>query len=216
MGICAPPSSRCISGDPVATYWLKYRGTRFPIRRGDTILGRSPYCSIVVGNRLVSRQHAALRLGPDGLTLEDLGSANGTTVNGESLSGVRAVRKGDVVRVGSEFLEVDEGDEPARHSTDTGQRSLEELDEPTTSNYRSSVELIEALVSGAAENDRRQQLVEAIRSAIELVLNANAGGRSLGDAERVRLLAAVEIVATWFPGGDLDAWRDDLRARCQG
>src|SRR4051812_18819401 len=50
------------------------------------------------GDDLLSRRHARLSRGADGRVLvEDLGSSNGTFVNGERIAGARAVSAGDVV-----------------------------------------------------------------------------------------------------------------------
>jgi pSer/pThr/pTyr-binding forkhead associated (FHA) protein len=67
----------------LASLWLKYEGTRFPIRRGETLVGRSAYCTIVISDPSVSREHAALRLTQSDLQIADLGSRNGTFVNGD-------------------------------------------------------------------------------------------------------------------------------------
>jgi DNA-binding response OmpR family regulator len=71
-----------------------------PLAAERVVLGRDPACDIVLAGRLVSRRHAAInRLGPS-YTLEDLGSHNGTAVNGEALSGPRALRDGDRIELG--------------------------------------------------------------------------------------------------------------------
>jgi pSer/pThr/pTyr-binding forkhead associated (FHA) protein len=49
----------------------------------------------------VSRQHVILRVAPAGLTVEDLGSRYGTTVNGNRITGEVAVALGDQVRIGN-------------------------------------------------------------------------------------------------------------------
>jgi pSer/pThr/pTyr-binding forkhead associated (FHA) protein/tRNA A-37 threonylcarbamoyl transferase component Bud32 len=55
----------------------------------------------------LSRRHARASRGADGeLTIEDLGSANGTFVNDERIDGPRTLHLGDVVRMGQTFLEV--------------------------------------------------------------------------------------------------------------
>src|SRR5829696_8215445 len=55
----------------------------------------------------LSRRHARLARGPDGrLTIEDLGSANGTFVNGARVSGPQRLAPGDSIRVGTTTLEV--------------------------------------------------------------------------------------------------------------
>jgi len=93
----------------MSTFLLKLSDMRFPLRIGETLLGRSPYCSIVLEDARVSRQHAAIRLTAEGLSIEDLGSRNGTLVNGEKLRGPRQLREGDVVMLGGQRLEVELG-----------------------------------------------------------------------------------------------------------
>lgn len=49
---------------------------------GDTIIGRGEQCDLKVGSELVSRQHCVLRIQSGQIVLEDLGSTNGTYVDG--------------------------------------------------------------------------------------------------------------------------------------
>ena len=201
----------------MSVFWLKYRGTKFPVRRGETILGRSPYCSIVISNRLVSRQHAAIRLLPGGLEIEDLGSANGTLVNSEPIIGARRLTKGDVIRIGSDFLEVDIADDPQRTAQDTQKVDMAtEPEDSTTATYRSSVELIEALVSSATDAQKKDRMAQTIRNAIDSIVESQKKGEAaLKRPAIVRLLATVEIVAGWFEDGSLDAWRSEVRRALQ-
>jgi hypothetical protein len=52
-------------------YWLKHRGTFFPVHQGDSLLGRSPECLIVLPSERVSREHAVVRRIHCGLEIED-------------------------------------------------------------------------------------------------------------------------------------------------
>jgi pSer/pThr/pTyr-binding forkhead associated (FHA) protein len=76
---------------------------------GELLIGRA---ASHVDGRLgddpeLSRSHARMARGAGGaLTIEDLGSSNGTFVNGERVEGVRVLRLGDVVRVGTTELAV--------------------------------------------------------------------------------------------------------------
>src|SRR4051812_33810417 len=55
----------------------------------------------------LSRHHALIRYSPDGsATIEDLGSSNGTTVNGHPVTARQPLRAGDVIEVGSSVVEV--------------------------------------------------------------------------------------------------------------
>lgn len=70
-----------------------------------TLIGRAPTNDLVVDDVLASRRHAQLTVGPGTLHLEDLGSVNGTFVNGHRVGRV-AVVDGDVVTVGNTDLVV--------------------------------------------------------------------------------------------------------------
>ncbi len=59
---------------------------RFVLTPGDYVIGRNPDCPIRVDADLVSRQHAKLILNYDHALIEDLGSSNGTQVNGQPIA----------------------------------------------------------------------------------------------------------------------------------
>src|SRR5690606_36770025 len=61
-------------------------------------------------DELTSRYHARFHVSADALEVEDLGSRNGTFVNGEKITGRVGVATGDRVRIGRELLEVIEQD----------------------------------------------------------------------------------------------------------
>ncbi len=71
-----------------------------------SLAGSGPACAIRLADALVSRRHAAFEIDPDGLRVQDLGSKNGTVVNG--LRVVDALLAGgEVVRIGSTMLKVE-------------------------------------------------------------------------------------------------------------
>lgn len=57
-------------------------GKMYPVT-GPTVIGRAPECTIPVGVDEISRRHCELKPVADGLSVEDLGSANGTYINGQ-------------------------------------------------------------------------------------------------------------------------------------
>jgi cardiolipin synthase A/B len=73
---------------------------RYALREGDTSIGRSKENDIVVADALVSRRHARVTLAEGACTLADLGTGNGTLVNGERVEGRRLLAPGDVVSIG--------------------------------------------------------------------------------------------------------------------
>jgi len=79
-------------------------GRREPLPTAGVTIGRSRACEIVVDDQGVSRRHAAIRSGQDGWVLEDLGSTNGSSVNGAPVEGTRALADGDKIEIGSATL----------------------------------------------------------------------------------------------------------------
>jgi pSer/pThr/pTyr-binding forkhead associated (FHA) protein len=83
--------------------------TRFAIRDGATSIGRSSASDIVLKNDdYASGSHAQLTRHGGLLYVEDLGSTNGTFVNGRKTVGATPLRHGDSVRVGSTTFRYEE------------------------------------------------------------------------------------------------------------
>ena len=77
-------------------------GKRFVVGAGGATLGRSRDCDVVVDDANVSRKHAEIRPGPHGWTIADLGSTNGTRVNGRSVGGgAHPIGPGDRLELGT-------------------------------------------------------------------------------------------------------------------
>jgi predicted component of type VI protein secretion system len=72
----------------------------FDITKDVTVLGRDVSNDIVIGDSEISRQHSRISRTPGGYVLEDLGSTNGTYVNGERLVAARALNPGDTLGLG--------------------------------------------------------------------------------------------------------------------
>jgi predicted component of type VI protein secretion system len=70
------------------------------VLEADITVGREG-CDVALPDPEVSRRHAALRRTPEGAAVEDLGSTNGTFVNGERITGLRPLADGDVVSFGN-------------------------------------------------------------------------------------------------------------------
>ena len=73
---------------------------------GPIIVGRSPSADIVIGAGYVSARHARFSLMGQNLFVEDLGSTNGTTVNGQSILDPVALNNDDIVTVGDVVIRV--------------------------------------------------------------------------------------------------------------
>lgn len=75
-------------------------GTVFELTKEVSLIGRDVTNDVVVGDAEVSRQHSRITRTPGGYVLEDLGSTNGTFVNGERLVAPRVMNPGDLVALG--------------------------------------------------------------------------------------------------------------------
>jgi hypothetical protein len=81
------------------------RGEQF-VLDGELTVGRGGGCTIVLGDdTFVSQVHARLYRRDGDVFLEDLGSRNGTFVNGEPISGATRLRRGDQVQFGETVAE---------------------------------------------------------------------------------------------------------------
>lgn len=75
-------------------------GTVFELTKEVSLIGRDVTNDVVVGDAEISRQHSRITRTPGGYVLEDLGSTNGTFVNGERLVAPRVMNPGDLVALG--------------------------------------------------------------------------------------------------------------------
>ena len=71
-----------------------------------TVVGRSPEADIVIDDPYASEFHLRLVASDNGLTLHDLGSTNGTYLNGRRVTAPAELRRGDAVQVGKTVMEI--------------------------------------------------------------------------------------------------------------
>lgn len=104
----------------------KYQGGEFPIVNDKPIIvGRSSDLDMVLVEDMVSRKHARITMQQDQIWIEDLGSTNGTFVNGEKIKRAR-LKEGDRVLIGTSILKVIAGEGARADSTDA-KRDLENV-----------------------------------------------------------------------------------------
>ena len=75
------------------------QGERWLLQGDRLLIGRGEECDVVVPDRQISRQHARIFRTPQGVLVEDLGSKNGTHLNGVRIEGPTEIQDGDVVQV---------------------------------------------------------------------------------------------------------------------
>lgn len=106
----------------------KYQGGEFPIYPDKPIVvGRSSDLDMVLVEDMVSRRHAKISVGADNsITIEDLGSTNGTFVNGEKVKKAR-LKEGDRVLIGTSILKVVAADQNAQPPAGDAKQNLENV-----------------------------------------------------------------------------------------
>ena len=98
--------------DPSTKHFLlkfisgKYQGGEFPVAADrEIVIGRANELDVVLVEDMVSRRHAKIVSTGDALNIEDLGSTNGTFVNGETVRRAR-LKEGDRVLIGTSIVRV--------------------------------------------------------------------------------------------------------------
>jgi|SRR5215471_11175475 len=71
---------------------------------GENILGRERGVAVWIDDQAVSRHHARIVISSEAATLEDLGSKNGTEVNGKKIARAVALSDGDQIRIGPAIM----------------------------------------------------------------------------------------------------------------
>ncbi|MDH3200755.1 MAG: DUF4388 domain-containing protein [Myxococcales bacterium] len=97
-GLTLPLALRFISG--------KYQGGEFPLPdEGEIVIGRSSELDMVLVEDMVSRRHAKIFVEAGDIFLEDLGSTNGSFVNGEKVTRTK-LAEGDRILIGTSIIKV--------------------------------------------------------------------------------------------------------------
>ncbi len=82
-------------------FWVHGKRSLVPLDTERITVGSAPDNDVVLDDRTVSRLHALFERLPGGWTVRDLGSRNGTFLNGARISELTVLRSGDRVRLGS-------------------------------------------------------------------------------------------------------------------
>ena len=113
------------TGDRLRVFF-DYQGDCIGLPQGETLIGRGISCDLRFNDQGVSRHHLKVIVTPQGVTVLDLDSTNGTRVNGKTLNAPRHLANGDKLQFGRRTIkirieEVDrdvEDDEPTMRRDD--------------------------------------------------------------------------------------------------
>jgi predicted component of type VI protein secretion system len=79
-------------------------GVTFPLEGDQLVIGRDASNGIAINDAEISRKHSRLTFQGGKYVLEDLGSTNGTFINGQRLAGQVVLKPGDVVSLGEQIV----------------------------------------------------------------------------------------------------------------
>ncbi len=216
-------------------YFLELHSQRVQIPEGNTVIGRGDDCGVSLDDPTASRRHAVLRRAGQRLTVTDLGSANGTFLNGERVEGSRVLNVDDrlfigrsVLRVGAVPVQESASDDltpvaPSGHQPVAPgvelieRRAGKPPPQAATEPYYSSLEVLESLASSPHAAEEPAALAAMIHSSVDrLLTNMQRRGLSLPRDHITRLLRIVEDVARWVPDHSLDSWVEEVRRKVEG
>jgi DNA-binding winged helix-turn-helix (wHTH) protein len=84
--------------------WLTWESQQIPLMEGANIIGRAPDAAIRIDSPGISRYHARILVTSSSAALEDLGSKNGTKLNGKRITTMATLVDGDEIRIGTIVL----------------------------------------------------------------------------------------------------------------
>lgn len=173
------------------------QSVQVPLNKPKLVLGRLPECDVKLNSNMVSRRHAELSVDGDVVSIRDLGSGNGTFVNGNRLGEETVtLNVGDRVKLGPILLRVDaeDGSAPpagaATHVVDRGpvESNRRTDDEIPVSRHEQQPYSINATITEAAETDQMIRGSSQVSSGVGL-LEKNPAEKLRGVIEITKALS---------------------------
>lgn len=169
---------------------LRFGDHDVDLAEGETLIGRSPKCEIVLDDPLVSRTHARLVVNRGAVTIEDLKSANGVLVNGEALLRARVLQSGDRIVIGQQGFQLVFG--PKTNSPASAERRTAR----TLSNLRD----FSVTETERSEATRKGDALELLGGVADKVLALGRGD----EAERILSSYLRNLLQNVRVGGELE------------
>lgn len=197
-------------------------GRRFPLAEGEYVIGRRSDCQVFVPDMRVSRQHARVRRAAEGWLLEDLGSNNGTFVNGVRVARATSISPDDVIVIANNRIRVEDHEltpDPVSSlrvtivDVDAGEHPLITSRQDPGSDLPAG----SGMPDGLAADRRAIRLIERKLDALTQVLRATAAS----DTDEALLQKLVEALLEMFPQADHvgvlteEERTGELRVQCQ-
>ncbi len=197
----APPSQR--DTFVFSRYSLLTEDVEVQLAEGETTLGRSLECSVVVDSPMVSRRHAVLLIAGSRVVLRDADSSNGVIVNGQRIHREARLRPGDSFAIGDSVFELIASSGTARGRTSTepppritkpGRPSVP----PTQATQRgSALELLGVIAEKALALHRHEEAVRLLGGHIQAVHRGVVQGEAVdGHVVQLAVTFSIHIAAS--------------------
>ena len=199
-------------------------GRRYKLGDGEYVIGRRSDCQIFVPDMRVSRQHARLWRDGEGWTLEDLGSNNGTYINGVRLQAATALRHDDEITIANNRIRVEAQDHPSGDARGTPEINAVTIVDVSgqaliRSREDSGSNRIPIISSGmiSVADTKAVRLIERKLEALTQILHATAAA----DTPEALLQKLVDALLDLFPQAEdvgvlvEDERTGELRVQCQ-
>jgi hypothetical protein len=192
----------------------KYQGGEFPLVPDKTVfVGRSSDLDMVLVEDMVSRKHAGIHVQGDQVWIEDLGSTNGTFVNGEKIKRAR-LKEGDRVLIGTSILKLVATD--GQSTRDVQSDARQELESVAAARRTSQARTMSGSIEEVPLPDLLQLFGTSKKNGVLVIRTENQTGKiylkkgniffaSINDLDDVPPIKSIYRLLTWEKGlFDLD------------
>jgi DNA-binding winged helix-turn-helix (wHTH) protein len=97
-------ASTAVASEPGSRFVVTHGDRLIPLPDGETVIGREPEAGVSIDSLHISRRHARIVVSSGCAVLEDLGSKNGTYLNGQRITAPVELTEGDEIGVGHDLL----------------------------------------------------------------------------------------------------------------
>jgi pSer/pThr/pTyr-binding forkhead associated (FHA) protein len=154
---------------------------------GTYVMGRADDCAVVIRSSRASRRHAELIVTDAGATLEDLGSANGTYVNGAILTKRHQLSDGDFIVIGDLGLELvfkTGDDEPPKRGPLMSDPGADRADRHPSTTRVNAIEVLVAVADRAFDSEQPEQAERVLERWLNKALDDARAGKALSPESR--------------------------------
>jgi pSer/pThr/pTyr-binding forkhead associated (FHA) protein len=178
--VTPPPPSKAAKTYALRFISGKYQGGEFPLPNNkEIVVGRSSELDMVLVEDMVSRRHAKLTVTGDQIFIQDLGSTNGTFVNGEKIKRAR-LQEGDRILIGTSIIKLVSAD-----VSSTGGDPKARLEDVAQGRRTSQVRTMSGSIAEIPLPDLMQLFSASKKSGVLVIRTENEVGKIFFDGGKV-------------------------------